>query len=78
MNFLGGLDLIIVPGVAFTKDGKRLGHGGGYYDRYIRDYIKQGRKPHIIGIAFNEQICKEIPTNDLDYQMDLVLTEKSL
>lgn len=77
MNFSGGLDLIIVPGVAFTRDGKRLGHGGGYYDRYLQDYVKTtGRKPHLIAIAFNEQICKEIPTSELDHQVDLVLTER--
>ncbi|XP_033219603.1 5-formyltetrahydrofolate cyclo-ligase [Belonocnema kinseyi] len=73
----GGLDLIIVPGVAFTRDGKRLGHGGGYYDRYLQDYVKaKGRKPNLIAIAFNEQICKEIPTSELDHQVDLVLTER--
>ncbi|KAH0552130.1 5-formyltetrahydrofolate cyclo-ligase [Cotesia glomerata] len=74
----GGLDLIILPGVAFTKTGKRLGHGMGYYDKFIANRIKfQGRKPYLIAVAFNEQIKHDIPTTDKDMPLDMVITENS-
>ncbi|XP_043264442.1 5-formyltetrahydrofolate cyclo-ligase [Colletes gigas] len=73
----GGLDLIILPGVAFNMDGKRLGHGMGYYDKFLNFYSrKQQKKPHLIAVAFNEQIQEDIPTSENDVFMDRVLTEK--
>nr|CAH7719944.1 unnamed protein product [Callosobruchus chinensis] len=69
-----GLDLIIVPGVAFTKTGERLGHGGGYYDIYLSTIIKkQVKSPAMVGVAFKEQIVDEIPCEETDVQIDLVL-----
>ncbi|KZC13023.1 PREDICTED: 5-formyltetrahydrofolate cyclo-ligase [Dufourea novaeangliae] len=74
----GGLDLIILPGVAFTIDGKRLGHGMGYYDSFLNACLKkQQTKPYLIGVAFNEQIWEDIPTSDTDVPVDLVLTENT-
>lgn len=72
----GGLDLIIVPGVAFTKTGDRMGHGMGYYDRYLQHCLEysSSRKPLTIALAFNEQILDMIPTDEKDFKMDLVLT----
>ncbi|KOX67535.1 5-formyltetrahydrofolate cyclo-ligase [Melipona quadrifasciata] len=73
----GGLDLIILPGVAFTANGKRLGHGMGYYDKFLDLCIKtQQKRPHLIAVAFNEQLWQEIPTSENDVILDLVLTEK--
>ena len=71
---LGGLDLIIVPGLGFTKEGHRLGRGKGYYDTYQKRCVDEtGVKPVTIALAFKEQICEHIPTNDDDVNVDYVI-----
>ena len=67
------LDLIIVPGLIFTKEGWRIGHGAGYYDRYLKkvDAIT-------CGVAFSLQIKEYIPVGDFDVPLDYVLTENDL
>ncbi|XP_066581476.1 5-formyltetrahydrofolate cyclo-ligase [Prorops nasuta] len=73
----GGLDLVLLPGVGFTNDGKRLGHGMGYYDKFLHNcFSKQEKKPFLVGIAFNEQIRTEIPMTEEDVPLDIVITEK--
>ncbi|XP_015109000.1 5-formyltetrahydrofolate cyclo-ligase [Diachasma alloeum] len=73
----GGLDLVILPGVAFTRSGHRLGHGMGYYDKFLwKCFETQAKKPHLVAIAFNEQIREAIPTNEKDIILDLIITEK--
>ena len=66
------IDLFVVPGLGFTKDGKRLGRGGGYYDATLRAAIARSRR---VGLAFNDQIVEALPTNGDDVDMDLVVTE---
>lgn len=66
------IDLFVVPGLGFTKNGKRLGRGGGYYDSTLRAASQRARR---IGLAFSEQVVPELPTNGDDVDMDLVVTE---
>eukprot|EP00112_Aurelia_sp_Birch-Aquarium-sp1_P012810 Seg27.4 transcript_id=Seg27.4/GoldUCD/mRNA.D3Y31 product="5-formyltetrahydrofolate cyclo-ligase" protein_id=Seg27.4/GoldUCD/D3Y31 len=70
----GGLDLIILPGLGFTKNGLRIGRGKGYYDNYLKKHITSlNRKPFTIGLAFSVQICEEIPCTEDDVGLDLIL-----
>lgn len=75
-----GLDLIIVPGMAFDKYGNRLGHGKGYYDRYIKKAStfaekNNKNKPFCVSISLTEQVINEtIPTDEFDIKPDLILT----
>lgn len=63
------IDLAIVPGVAFDKNNNRLGYGKGYYDKLLC-----GLDVYKIGICFNFQLLDEIPHNNNDIRMDLVIS----
>lgn len=64
------IDLAIIPGMAFNKEGKRLGRGKGYYDRLLPK-LKNAYK---IGICFPYQLVENVPTDKHDILMDEVLT----
>ncbi|KAJ8925491.1 hypothetical protein NQ315_009329 [Exocentrus adspersus] len=69
-----GLDLLILPGVAFTKEGLRLGHGAGYYDKYQTKLKELLEVPPVsIAVAFKEQIVDEVPVEETDVKLDQVL-----
>ena len=59
------LDLLIVPGLGFDKEGNRLGRGAGYYDRFISK-----TNAYLIGICFKEQILDLIPMEKWDKKMN--------
>lgn len=67
------IDLFVVPGLGFTRDGRRLGRGGGYYDATLKAAFERSRR---VGLAFSEQIVDDIPVNADDVLMDLVTTEQ--
>lgn len=67
---LSRFDLILVPGVAFDRSGRRLGRGQGYYDRWLKG--TQGAR--LCGVAFEEQCLGEIPAAEHDVTMHLVAT----
>lgn len=66
------IDYFLCPGLAFGRDHTRLGHGGGYYDRALRE---KSTSAQTIGIALNCQIVVSVPHDIHDIQMDHILTE---
>lgn len=62
----------IVPGLAFTADGGRIGYGGGWYDRLLADSADDALK---IGVAFDFQIVPDIPAEPHDIRLDRVIAE---
>lgn len=66
----GSYDLIIVPGVAFDKNGNRIGRGKGYYDRFLSKHMDIKR----IGICFDFQLIEEVPTEDNDIRMHEIIS----
>lgn len=66
------IDVIIVPGRAFSPDGVRLGRGRGYYDRYLS---RKGFRALKIGVCFAEQLVGGIPSEEHDIRMDRIISE---
>lgn len=66
-------DLLIIPGLAFGRNGERLGRGKGYYDRYLNQF--QGLK---IGVCFEDQIMERVPMEEFDQSMDYIITNKDI
>lgn len=71
-------DLMLVPLAAFDGRGHRIGYGAGYYDRAIARLAEQGRKPRLIGIAFDCQEVERVPDEDHDMAIAEILTESGL
>ena len=64
------VDVMVVPGLAFDKNGHRLGHGGGYYDRFLE---KAPPSVFTVGLAFDFQLVDELPLHATDIPIDKVL-----
>ncbi|KAL8756343.1 MAG: hypothetical protein Q9199_003000 [Rusavskia elegans] len=78
------LELVIMPGMAFDHRLDRLGHGKGYYDRFLSQYQRslekssspENRMPFLVGLALEEQILpegQEIPTDASDWRLDALI-----
>lgn len=71
----GELDLVMVPGVGFTRDGARMGNGHGYYDRLL-DRIRPDAP--LVALAFECQLFPELAVSRQDVYMDKVITEQAV
>jgi 5-formyltetrahydrofolate cyclo-ligase len=70
---MADMDLILVPGVAFDRNGNRLGRGFGYFDRLLG---RPFNKPvPVIGLAYELQVVEHVPATDRDRPVDKIITE---
>ena len=69
--------IVIVPMLAFDRRGYRLGYGGGYYDRTLRE-LRAGQTIRAVGLAFAAQETDLLPTDGFDQKLDAVVTEREV
>jgi len=75
LQSLEKIDLILVPGLAFSRNGERMGRGGGFYDRLL---AKESLRAHKIGICFDMQVYRDLPLESHDMLMDQIATESGV
>ena len=68
-------DILVVPLLAFTRDGGRLGYGGGYYDRTL-EALRQSGSPVAVGYGYGAQEVDALPLSPLDQPLDWIVTER--
>ena len=69
------LDVVVVPGLAFDRQGYRVGYGGGYFDRFLRRTRPDALR---VGICFHLQLVDEVPHGEGDVPVDAVVTDREL
>ena len=69
---IADIDVFLVPGVAFTRDGRRLGRGGGYYDTTL---ARRGPHAQTIGVVFECNVLDDLPVESHDARVDFLATQ---
>jgi len=75
LQSLEKIDLLLVPGLAFSGKGERLGRGGGFYDRLLSREVVRAFK---LGVCFDAQAFPELPLESHDVAVDAVITESGV
>jgi 5-formyltetrahydrofolate cyclo-ligase len=75
LNTLNEVEFALLPGVAFTRSGARLGYGGGFYDKLLANI-----KPHptLVAAAFGLQVVEDMPQEATDVKVEWVVTEQEV
>jgi 5-formyltetrahydrofolate cyclo-ligase len=73
LTTLNEVEFALLPGVAFTRNGARLGYGGGFYDKLLAGMT---RKPVLVAAAFALQIVEQIPQEATDVKVEWIVTEQ--
>ena len=72
------LDVILLPLVAFDRNGNRIGMGGGFYDRTLAACVNQPRRPTLIGLAHDCQEVDSISQQSWDIPLDQIITDHEI
>jgi 5-formyltetrahydrofolate cyclo-ligase len=75
LNTLNRVEFALLPGVAFTREGARLGYGGGYYDKLL---AQMSRRPPLIAAGFGIQLVEHLPQEATDVKVDWIVTEQEI
>lgn len=70
-------EILIVPLVAFTRQGGRLGYGGGFYDRTLEG-LRAKRATLAVGFAYTAQEAAELPLEPTDQPLDMIVTDRGV
>ena len=68
------IGLVLVPGIAFDREGHRIGYGFGYYDKFLKKVPKAVK----IGLCFDFQVVDKVPREEHDVPVDLIVTEERI
>jgi 5-formyltetrahydrofolate cyclo-ligase len=71
-----GRILVAAPGLAFDRQGNRLGRGKGYYDRFLIRSRAEARAITVLGVCLSEQIVDTVPHESHDQPLDGLVTER--
>ena len=70
--------LILVPALAFDREGYRLGYGGGYYDRFLQGLLEENIPATTVGLAFSACVTEILPRNPYDIPVQIILDERRI
>ncbi|KAI6148597.1 5-formyltetrahydrofolate cyclo-ligase [Pisolithus tinctorius] len=76
------LDVVLLPGVAFDRSLSRLGHGKGYYDKFLSSYTAAAKRPRplLVALALQQQLLDagSVPITDTDWKVDMIITPSDI
>ena len=73
LTMLNEVEFVLLPGVAFARDGARLGYGRGFYDKLL---ARMPVQPALVAAAFELQIVEKIPQESTDVKVEWIITEQ--
>ena len=71
-------DVLLIPCLGWTRSRRRLGYGGGYFDRYISKLLELGASPRLLGVAYGVNEVDDSLFEPHDLPLDLIITDSGI